>query len=233
MTTNLNYEYTCKITTETYVDDSTPVVFDTSESDAGPFTWFMKRKTNKDVNSVEFDGTELSTVPSTLFTTFPNLRSATFTLNGLTTWKREYLRGASNLRRLDITKNPITSLSEDAFAEIPLLEQLVFLKCQLTTIKPEVFSHFSNMKELFLMENPLGVNLPANVFDGIAHSVTTIDIGLTNMTSIPAGMFTKCSKLKRLGVENKNQAPIDFSSTFPDSLKEVWVIGEIIMFTAR
>lgn len=163
--------------------------------------------------------------PPLVYITFPNLWLLALQEAGLTVWKQEYLKGATQLKTLYIVDNPIESFDEYAFAEVPRLEELWIEKSKLTAINPNMFKPFNALKELNLSFHNYAQPLEAELFALVKESLVYLDFSGSNINSLPTGMLRDFDNLKVLCLNHIRNfsSPIDASKTLPPSLKKIYV----------
>ena len=118
---------------------------------------------------------------------------------GITALQSGDFRGLSDLFRLDLSKNSLSSLPEDVFDSVPNLGLLVLSNNELSALPDGVFQGMSNLFSLDLSKNSLS-SLPDNVFEGL-DSLEILTLTNNDLDALRRGMFGGLGSLERLTLD--------------------------------
>jgi hypothetical protein len=189
-----------------------------------PPTTTTERNFNLEVKQMQIFDSRMKSLPDLIFKTFPNLQ-VLFVNANLSSWNKNYLKGASNLKTLYIYENGIKTFWERAFEEVPQLEFLWIEKTKMTEIKPNMFKPLKNLKSLTIRNHKLsGGSIPIGTFNALQNSLVSLDISMNSIKNFPEGFFLNFTSLETLNIDgNRLNQTINATSTLPPNLKFISV----------
>lgn len=155
----------------------------------------------------------LRSIPTSIFVTFPNLRSVILEAAGINHLASNQFYYAAQLTSLVLNSNSIRRLSSAVFATLPRLAFLVLSDNIIDHIDDHAFYGLSNLEELHLERNRVKV-LRRNTFAG-ADQLQTLDLQTNEIETIEVSAFD----LPRLTQLNLARNKI---KVLPNDLCNVW-----------
>lgn len=152
--------------------------------------------TNDDVDTVYIGGGFTTNIPRIICDTFPNLYEVDFFNAGLTGIDDNAFSGCSQLGRIFLSYNRISSISENAFVNLREVTYIHLGDNLLTTIPENLFANQQNVTDLILSYN-FFTEIPAGLFRPL-ENLQTMYLGNLNLTSINNQWFTANSRLTYL-----------------------------------
>lgn len=154
------------------------------------------------ITQVTLGISNLTTIPSDLFTLLPNLHTLTARAD-IQSISSDQFVNATELTTLDFGfNNRLTTLETNLFKFIPQLEYIVFGFNQITDIEGMAFDGLPKLKKLYLEANLLGA-LNNETFYG-ANNLQLLEISRNEIVEIDDGTFEQLGHLKKL-ILSRNQ----------------------------
>ncbi len=144
----------------------------------------------------------ITTITAATFSDLSALAVLDLHMNGLRDTHIEVFANTPSLIRLDLSFNELGALPEGIFDNLSKLERLFLNNNQFTTLPTGIFDNLSKLKRLLLNNNRFNT-LPAEIFDNLS-SVTTIEVGYSNLKTLPNGIFSGNTNLRRLILRNND-----------------------------
>lgn len=104
------------------------------------------------------------------------------------------VNGFANLRNLawlDMTANPLFSVTDSAFNGLVSIRDLFLIQCELNNLRPAWFRDMRMLEELHIELNGIS-NLPNGVFENL-DAITNLYLGYNNLTQITLAPFGEAS----------------------------------------
>jgi hypothetical protein len=131
-----------------------------------------------------------------------NLQRLDLDSNHITSLESGDFEGLANLQTLDLTDNRITSLESGDFQGLTNLQWLRLERNQITSIESGDFQGLTNLQDLRLERNQITI-LESGDFDGL-NNLQTLSLERNQITSIESGDFDGLTNLQGLHL-NSNQ----------------------------
>ena len=123
---------------------------------------------------------------------------------------------ASSLKRLDLSGNRLTYLSDESLYSMATLEVLKLADNQLAALPPTVFNKSQQLKELHLQNNSLTLLTP-ELFNGLEHLVV-LNLSHNAIAShlLSHDTFASLTSLRVLDLSYNQLTDLDFLPSFPN-----------------
>lgn len=118
--------------------------------------------------------------------------------------------GFNDLRYLDLSRNRISQISDDAFYNCPRLEYVDLSENQLTILQDSLFSQMTVL-ETIKLENNIFHLIPEKLFQETVN-LKNISIGNPNLSTIANNALSNLNKLECLKIENSGIKNLNKSS---------------------
>lgn len=112
----------------------------------------------------------------------------------------------TGLKKIDLSRNRLTSLPEDLFQNLGALEELLVFENHLTSLPKGLFSGSSRLQMLHLSNNLL-VSLPEGIFHGL-NRLQVLSLNDNRLTSLHEGLFQGLDGLETLFLYNNRLASL-------------------------
>lgn len=129
----------------------------------------------------------------------------------------EFFHNTTNLKKLDLSYNPLERIEPGPFDHLTNLEYLTLNGCNLTYISPEVFSHLENLRQLEIANNELKTLNWRNILTPLVR-LEHLDISNTGITNLPGDAFAKNLYLRQLVLANNELWHLDVQDTLGHNL---------------
>lgn len=136
---------------------------------------------------------------------------------GIRRLNTRFFHNTTNLNRLDLSHNPLSSIEPGPFDHLINLEYLKLNSCNLTHISPEAFSNLENLRELEMADNDLRSLSWTNILASLIR-LEHLDIRKTGITNLPGDAFAKNLYLRQLNLAYNELWHLDVGNTLGHNL---------------
>ncbi len=158
--------------------------------------------------------------PADVFSSLSNLQRLSLDSNPLTTLSTDWFRGLSNLQRLSLQHNTLTTLPEGVFHRVSNLQELYLDGNALTTLPEGVFHGLSNLQILNLQYNDL-TTLPEAVFQDLTN-LEWLDLHWNALTTLSTDWFRGLTNLQHLNLQYNDLTTLP-AAVFQDLTNLEWL----------
>lgn len=153
-------------------------------------------QTNNDVISANAFYQNTRTIPAVVCRQFPNLQRMMITGSGIEELLPESLEHCGNLQEFYVHVNRIRTIAANTFVSAPSLRVLELGYNEISRIEAGAFRGTS-LDMLDLYNNWLSDFTPG-IFDGVASTLTYLDMSFNNLAGIPENAFSSLTNLLHL-----------------------------------
>lgn len=161
----------------------------------------LVNKTNS-INSIDVRNQSLRDIEKG-FCAWPKLTTINANLNIITSLHSNLLNGCSNLERLTLSKNNISTIDDYAFQNLTSLEVLDLSNNQIDKLNANMLRPLTFLKELLLNENLLQV-IESNTFSSTS-SLATLNLSNNLLQFIDENLFRNLKKLIKLDISSNSK----------------------------
>uniref|UniRef100_A0A2M4A6L8 Putative membrane glycoprotein lig-1 n=1 Tax=Anopheles triannulatus TaxID=58253 RepID=A0A2M4A6L8_9DIPT len=150
------------------------------------------------LNKLQFTGSNLASLPPSLFTNFPKLEIVNASGADLKQFPSNTLATAKALQELHLRGNRIHNLPQDAFFGANRLTTLDLSNNEINSIDGSAFRRLRDLKILLLAGNQI-VQLPEDVFRDLTE-LEELELQGNRLSSLGNTMLAGCTSLRKLNL---------------------------------
>ena len=152
--------------------------------------------------------------------------SDTLSLGGLGIEDLDGVNELTNLQRLDLDHNRVTSLESGDFDGLTNLQTLRLDRNQITSIESRDFDGMANLRTLWLLNNQI-TSIESGAFEGLTN-LETLFLHNNQTTSIESGAFEGLTNLKTLALFGNEVSELNFTGAMFEKLRSC--LSDMVIF---
>ncbi|KAI1713243.1 leucine rich repeat domain-containing protein [Ditylenchus destructor] len=167
------------------------------------------------LETVDLDGNVFKDVPTSLFSSCPQLQSLDFSHNQLTKFDEKlFQQPMQNLSVLYLGRNNISEFAVEISKSLPALAKLSLSQNGITTLKGSSFANINSTQMLYL---DLSGNQISNIEEYVFANTSfySIDLERNNFTSLADIRFSNTTKVSNYVTLSRNLCSPSFSTKIP------------------
>lgn len=202
--------------------DKSAYCFVTNQTVSANEDFRILRTNGMPITDVILFNTVMPQLPTTIFTSYPNISFLSLSSNGLMQVSVKSFANAVKLKKLYIFDQPLTRITNGTFRSCTILEDLQITGCKVAVVEANAFLGISNLNSLSLSRNRITVLHPMllaslpNLFIFYANenmikklsnqlfsknpSLVSVSISGNQLTELPADLFQANKYLDSLDI---------------------------------